>query len=120
MLSLSADTTQSKVDLESINGDRSASLAGILYGDVLLSFAEAFADREEDTLAAARNTLLREGGADVLIEAAGVAANFQRMVRIADSIGIPIDEHSEGNSLEVAEQLNLGRFASAQNTPGAS
>jgi len=120
MLSLSANKTQSDLDLELINGDKNASIAGILYGDALLVFAEAFAGRDEDILTTARSSLLREAGAEVLIEAAGVAANFQRMVRIADSIGIPIDEHSEGNSLEVAQQLNLRRFASAKNTPGVS
>ncbi|MEM7290925.1 MAG: alkylhydroperoxidase-related (seleno)protein, partial [Pseudomonadota bacterium] len=48
--------------------------------------------------------------------AAGVAANFQRMVRIADSIGIPIDDMTTELGQSVRDELELTRFHSAQNT----
>jgi hypothetical protein len=54
----------------------------------------------------------------VLVDAAGVAANFQRMVRIADSMGIPIDDTESDLGKSVRSELDLGRFASAQNTFG--
>ena len=50
-------------------------------------------------------------------DAAAVAANFQRMVRIADSTGIPLDTTALALSTDIRKQLDLGSFASAQNTP---
>jgi hypothetical protein len=117
MLSLSADITESDVDLGMINGDKTASAGDIQHGSSLLNFAEAFASRDDEVLAAARETLLAEAGADVLVDTAGVAANFQRMVRIADSTGIPLDERNAVLGYGVIQQLNLERFKSAENTP---
>ena len=48
-----------------------------------------------------------------------VAANFQRMVRIADSMGIPIDEKNVEVGAGIRQDLGLSRFASAENTPSA-
>jgi hypothetical protein len=48
-----------------------------------------------------------------LVDAAGVAANFQRMVRLADSIGIPIDDMTVELGQRVREQLDLYEFESA-------
>ena len=119
MLSLSADLTESTVDLTLINGDENASTGDIPHGGVLLRFAEAFASRDEALLDQARADLLAEAGAEVLVDAAGVAANFQRMVRIADSTGIPLDDLSAAISHKVVKQLDLTRFATSRNTPAA-
>jgi hypothetical protein len=117
MLSLSADITESDIDLRLINGDKTAAAGDIQYGLSLMNFAEAFASRDEEALAAARGALLAEAGPEVLVDAAGVAANFQRMVRIADSTGIPLDERGAILSYGVVKELDLRRFESAQNTP---
>lgn len=117
MLSLSADITESDVDLRMVNGDETAQAGDIRHGLVLMKFAEAVASRNEESLSHARQQLLQEAGAEVLVDAAAVAANFQRMVRIADSTGIPLDELSAAVSVGVRKELNLERFASAQNTP---
>ena len=117
MLSLSADITESDVDLRMVNGDETALAGDIRHGLVLMKFAEAVASRNEEALSHARQQLLQEAGAEVLVDAAAVAANFQRMVRIADSTGIPLDELSAAVSVGVRKELNLERFASAQNTP---
>lgn len=117
MLSLSADLTESDVNLSMINGDDTVSAGDIQYGHLLMKFAEAFAGRDEAALATARSALLDEAGAAVLVDAAGVAANFQRMVRIADATGIPLDERNAALSYDIAKELDLKRFASAQNTP---
>jgi hypothetical protein len=117
MLSLSADITESDVDLGMINGDKTASADGIQHGASLMNFTEAFVSRDEEALAAARNALLAEAGADVVVDAAGVAANFQRMVRIADSTGIPLDERNSVLGYGVIKKLKLERFKSAENTP---
>ena len=119
MLSLSADITKSEVDLTVINGDENASTESILHGAQLLRFAEAFAGRDEALLNQARADLLAQAGAEVLVDAAGVAANFQRMVRIADATGIPLDDLSAAISHKVVTQLDLTRFATSSNTPAA-
>jgi hypothetical protein len=117
MLSLSADITESDIDLKLVNGDESADAGDIEYGKVLMKFAEAIAVRDEAALVLAREELLREAGAEVLVDAAGVAGNFQRMVRIADSTGIPLDEAMAALSYGAINELNLDRFSSAKNTP---
>ena len=117
MLSLSADITESDVNLQMVNGDESATAGDITYATALMKFAEALACRDENVLASARAALLEEAGAQVLVDAAAVAANFQRMVRIADSTGIPLDERSAALADSTIKELDLSRFESARNTP---
>jgi hypothetical protein len=117
MLSLSADITESDVNLQMVNGDQSAAAGDVEHAAALMKFAEAIASRDEEALAIARAALLEEAGAEVLVDAAAVAGNFQRMVRIADATGIPLDEISAAMSYGIAKDLDLGRFTSARNTP---
>ena len=117
MLSLSADLSNATVNLQMINGDEAATAGDVAHASVLMKFAEAFARRDEQELQQARQALLQEAGPEVLVDAAGVAANFQRMVRIADSTGIPLDERNVALSAGVRKELDLGRFGSAGNTP---
>ena len=56
-------------------------------------------------------------GSAVLVDAAAVVGNFQRMVRIADGTGIPVDGLMSALSGSIADELDLRRFGSAQNTP---
>jgi hypothetical protein len=116
MLSMSADLTNTDVDLQMINGVETATTGGVEFARELMKFAEAVASRDEQALAQTREQLLQAAGNDVLVDAAGVAANFQRMVRIADSAGIPIDERNIILSADIRENLDLGRFGSASNS----
>lgn len=120
MLSLSADLSDATVNLQMINGDEAATVGDVPHAKVLMKFAEAFTRRDEAALYEAREDLLREAGPEVLVDTAGVAANFQRMVRIADATGIPLDERNVALSAGVRKELNLSRFDSAKNTPSAS
>ncbi len=61
----------------------------------------------EAGLARARDILKTSGGDAVLVDAAGVAANFQRMVRIADATGIPIDNLDNPLGIEFRRVLEL-------------
>ena len=117
MLSLSADITESDVNLKMINGDETATDGGVEHAAALMKFAEAVACRDEDVLAIARAALLAASGAELLVDAAAVAANFQRMVRIADSTGIPLDERRVVLAGNTIKDLDLERFDSARNTP---
>ena len=116
MLRASATTTGTEIDLQGVNGDAAAAGRGIAHGAELMGFAEALARRDGGALERARETLLRSAGPQVLVDAAGVAANFQRMVRIADATGIPVDAMSREGSLEVRAELGLERFPSARNS----
>ena len=116
MLSLSAEKSQSDIDLQMVNGEESALAGDIEHGIALMKFAEACMGKDEETLNSARDVLLAQAGPAVLVDAAGVVGNFQRMVRIADSTGIPLDERSVEAYSTVVDALDLGRFASAGNT----
>ena len=116
MLSMSADLTNTDVNLQMINGDEGAAAGGVEHALQLMKFAEALASRDEAALVQSRENLLQAGGSDVLVDAAGVAANFQRMVRIADAAGIPIDERNIVLTSDIRAELDLERFGSASNT----
>jgi len=111
MLRASAQTNQTEVDLQAVNGAAEAA-AGIAFGRQLMQFAESVAGRDA-ALAERRQALLEAAGPAVLADAAGVAANFQRMVRIADAIGIPVDDMAGEFGQQVRRELGIARFASA-------
>ena len=119
MLSLSADASNTDVDLNLVNGDANASDA-IPHSLLLMEFAEAVAGRDPAQIAATRQALFDAAGNDVVVDAAAVAGNFQRMVRIADATGIPIDAHMDALSGSIQEDLDLRRFPSAHNSPRPS
>ena len=117
MLRASVEANDLTVDLNAVV-DTSVS-SGIEHGAALTAFAEAAVTRS-DELPVARQRIVDELGEGALIDAAGTVANFQRMVRIADGIGIPIDEGMASASGEIREQLGLERYGSAANTVRAA
>jgi hypothetical protein len=76
--------------------------------------------RGSDGLERARTNLLAAVGPEGLVDTAGIVGNFQRMVRIADSTGIPLDGALDVVSQDVREELELERFGSSRNTRAAS
>lgn len=120
MLSLSANKTETAIDLHMVNGSAASDAQELPFASELASFAEAIAERDVAKIDRTRDELAAIGGEVVMVDAAAVAANFQRMVRIADSMGIPIDEKNVEVGAGIREELDLSRFASAQNTPGTN
>lgn len=116
MLRASAQTNHTEIDLQGINGDASAAAVGVEFGAELMQLGEAVARRDEALLSTARQQLVELAGAAVLVDAAGVAANFQRMVRIADAMGIPIDDMTTELGQQVRQELDLAKFETAQNS----
>ena len=116
MLRVSAKATNTTIDIQGISGDASAAAQGIEHGPELMRFAESLARRNEPELTAARKDLLEAAGPGVLVDAAGVAANFQRMVRIADSTGIPVDNLDNPLSQQIRADLGIDTFSSARNS----
>ena len=116
MLRVSAQKSETDIDIHGIGGDAASAEQGIEFGAQLMEFAQAVAKRDEQALPVARDALLGAAGPGVLVDAAGVAANFQRMVRIADSIGIPYDNVESELSQQIRTDLDLTSFASAQHS----
>ena len=115
MLRVSAMHSETEVDLQSVNGDPDGAAVGIEFGPELMRFAESVASRDE-ALERYRRELLEAAGPAVLVDAAGVAANFQRMTRIADAVGIPVDDMSLEMGQQVRQELGIERFATARNS----
>ena len=78
-------------------------------GAELMAFTDAIVEGDEQTLAGTRATLVGALGPAAMVDAAGVASNFERMVRIADSTGIELGERLERGSADVREALGLVR-----------
>ncbi len=92
--------------------------SGVAEGELMIAFAEAAVQRREN-LPAVRDQIANRLGAQAAVDAAGVVANFQRMVRIADGCGIPLDEFTERASDDWRGQLGIHEYASASNSPSA-
>lgn len=84
--------------------------SGVAHEEVLVTFAEAMAGGREDALAKARGRVLAELGPEAVVDAAAVASNFERMVRIADSTGIPLDGFLDQATIDIRGELKLSRF----------
>jgi hypothetical protein len=80
------------------------------HGEVLVRFAEAMVGNAEDALAKARGRVLAELWPEALVDAAAVVSNFERMVRIADAIGIPLDSFLDEATIDIRRELKLSRF----------
>ena len=55
-----------------------------------------------------------------MVDSAAVIANFQRMVRIADGTGIPLDEPVLMLTQDIREDLGINGYGSADNSPPLS
>ncbi|NNL84678.1 MAG: hypothetical protein HKP27_03450 [Myxococcales bacterium] len=88
------------------------------HGELLIEFADAVMSPDEVRLDAARAAVVDAMGGAALVEAAAIAANFNQMVRIADSTGIPIDRPALGMTAATREILDINHFHSAVNTLG--
>ena len=117
MLRASVEAGGGGADLRALTGGVDASESEVADGDVLVAFAEAVVRREVDEIARARDTLHERMGAEALVDAAGVVGNFERMVRIADATGIPLDAPVAAMTADFREELGIDSFGSARNTP---
>jgi len=115
LLRASGQTQGEDFDLHAITDGNASS--GVAHGDLLTAYAEACVSGDRDSLGAARSAVEAEMGARALVEAAGVVANFQRMVRIADATGIPLDKPVAIFSTDLREELGIDAFGASANTP---
>ena len=102
-----------------MEGEVAAARSGVAHADLLLAYADALVGEDDTVLGPSRAELLRGVGAGGLVDAAAVVANFERMVRIADATGIPLDAPLSVLGADLARELGLLRYGSAANTPAA-
>jgi len=119
MLSLSIQKTSETVDLSGLSDPNIKEIPGIPHCRALLRFANASVRTDNEELSKAREMLVSEMGPEAMVAAAGIASNFQRMVRIADSTGIPSTPLGKGNedlTKNLNEKLGLNHYVSAANS----
>ena len=86
-------------------------------GDELLAFAEAALSGDAASTTTARDAVTAAMGDAAMVDAAAIIANFQRMVRIADSSGIALDEPVLMMTQGIREDLGINEFGAATNSP---
>ena len=91
--------------------------SGVEHGEVLLRYSDAAVGRTPE-LKQAREALETAMGPDAVVDCAATIANFQRMVRIADGCGIPLDSLSRRESEKWRADLGIDSFRSRSNTFG--
>ncbi len=85
-------------------------------GALLLAFADAVIGTDRAALDDAR-TALAEGLSPAAVSgASAIAANFSKNDRIANGVGIPIDEMVMKITGDIREELGLNDYRSAFNT----
>jgi hypothetical protein len=83
----------------------------------LIAFAEAALGDDQQAISVAREKLEERIGTEGMVDSAAVVANFQRMVRIADGSGIPLDTPVAIITAGIRDELGINEFGSADNTP---
>ncbi len=85
---------------------------GIPNGALLVEFAEAVVGDDSDRLTAAQDEVTQALGADGLVDACGIAATFNAIDRVADSIGVPIDDVRLEPTAEFRREMGIDAFPS--------
>jgi len=117
LLRASGAISGDQVDITAVTTAAAADGCGVPHAVALIAFVDAIVGGDADAVAAARVAVLRELGGAALVDAAAVAANFERMVRVADATGTPLDAPLVAVTETLRRDLDLDRFASAAMTP---
>ena len=110
LLRASGQASGEDYDLSVIHGDGSDG-GGVAAGVELLAFADALLGDDAAKLDAAREGLRAAAGDEGLVDAAGVAATFNAIDRIADATGIPLEDGKASVSADFRAALNIGAYA---------
>jgi hypothetical protein len=117
LLRASGELTGAPVDLRAVVDPAHAAASGVASGELLLALSDALVGGDDAALARVHARVVRALGPAVLVDAVAVASNFERMVRIADGTGIPLDAPVEIATADVRAALGIDHFAAAANTP---
>jgi hypothetical protein len=116
MLRVSSELEGEKVDLQSITKGSDVQ-SGVPFQDELLAFAEVALGDDDEAITGVREAVREKMGDAAVVDAAGVIANFQRMVRIADGAGIPLDTPVAVVTSTIRSELGLNSYSSYDSTP---
>lgn len=121
MLSLSINQSSGEsIDLSGLTDMSCTEITGIPNSQTLIRFVDSFMSKNPDELTTARELLVKEMGPEAMVDAAGIASNFQRMARIADSTGIPAESWGDEGLDKMTEDLNqalgIDQYVSAANS----
>ncbi len=109
MLRASSETHEQTINLDAIMDG--GATGEILQGAQLSEFAAAIVSADARLIAKTREALIEVAGHASMVDAAGVASNFQRMTRIADSTGIVLGDF-ETPTAELRQALGINTFKS--------
>jgi len=116
MLRASIETEGATADLGGVVGEVREDESSIPAAAALIGFVEAALGAPAKEIARARDRLRREIGSEGLVDAAAIIGNFERMVRIADATGIPLDTAVNVATESIRDELGIDRYASSANT----
>ena len=116
MLRESVELTGGSIDFDGLTDPSCTEIRGVPNSRELLQFANACMGVEGADPESARQALVDSMGAAAMVDTAGVISNFQRMVRIADAIGIPSDGPMQVMSEDLRDQLGINQYVSAVNS----
>jgi hypothetical protein len=119
MLRASIEYSGTDAQLSGIGEGAKAGDAGIEHGERLTAFADAAVQGDPAELGTARDALRDAAGFEAVVDAAAVIGNFERMVRIADGTGIPLDGIVGALSGDIRAELGLEAYESRRLTQGA-
>jgi hypothetical protein len=115
LLRASGESSGEKIDLRAVT-EGEAATSGLPGGEALTAFVDAAILAGAEAIRAARDRVVAELGEAAMVDAAGVIGNFERMVRIADGTGIPLDKPVALVSADMREELGIDSFAGAEHT----
>lgn len=92
--------------LEGVKGTTGGD-GGVPHGRLLLDFAEAVVGGADADLDRARIKLIEAVGTEGFVDAAGVVASFNSVVRVADATGIPLEQFKLDQTTDVRAELGI-------------
>ena len=87
-----------------------AASTGVENSNILIAFADAVVADDKAALETARRQITDAMGEAALVDAAGVAAYFNGIDRIADATGTPVDPASAEATTEMRSALGIDKF----------
>src|SRR6185503_21277825 len=109
MLRVSGTMAGAAVDLAAVNGGVEGD-GGVEHGARLVAFTEAVMRGDAAAMERERRAVRALLDAEKFVDLAAVIGSFNVVDRIADATGIPLDEMLAATTVDVRDELDLGRF----------